>query len=103
MRLPLTPGRSASGRPSRPLASAPEAPAVFLAVNDLADPGVLLSSEAADIEGICYEVDYRTTAEIIVLIVNTTLPLGIDLFAVEAFGQNGMGKAGKDNGGLLVG
>ena len=96
-----TPGND-GGFAALPRAAEPEVPAVYLYVNDLADPGVLLSSEAADIEGICYEVDYRTTAEIIVLIVNTTLPLGIDLFAVETFEQNGIGKAGKDNGVLLV-
>jgi uncharacterized protein len=77
-------------------------PTVYLYLNDLADPPVLLQDEADSIDGLCYDVDRLTSAEIAVLIVNTTLPLGMDTFAVQTFEANGIGKAGKDNGLLLV-
>jgi len=82
--------------------AAQEVPTIFLYVNDLTEPGALLYDEYAAIEGICYEVDLRTSAEIAVLIVNTTLPLGIDTYAVEAFEVNGIGKEGLDNGVLIL-
>lgn len=77
-------------------------PAVYLYVNDLANPPLLLQDEVGSIEDLCFQVDDLTTAEIAVLIVNTTLPDGIDMFAVDTFAANGIGKAGKDNGVLVV-
>jgi uncharacterized protein len=82
--------------------SAQEIPTVYLYVNDLASPGVLLYDEEDSLTGLCFEIDDRTTAEVAILIVNTTLPYGIDTFAVEAFAQNAIGKAGKDNGVLVL-
>jgi len=79
-----------------------DVPTLHLYVNDLASPHALLNFEARDIEGICYQVDFETTAEIAVLIVNTTLPQGINGFAEEAFRVNGIGKPGQDNGVLIV-
>jgi len=63
---------------------------------------VLTSSEEYEIEGICVDVYELTGAEVAVLIVNSTLPDGIDLFAVETFERNGLGQEGKDDGLLLL-
>ena len=82
--------------------AAADVPDIYLYVNDLADPSVLLSSEIADIENICYELDKVTGVELAVLIVNTTLPLGVDMYAFEVFEKNGIGKEGEDNGVLVL-
>ena len=85
-----------------PLASAQEVPTIFLYVNDLSDPGVLLQNEEDALTSLCYDIDDLSTAEVAILIVNTTQPLGIDAFAVETFEKNGIGKEGLDNGVLIV-
>ena len=85
-----------------PNASAQEVPDVFLYVNDLSNPGVLLSSEENALTNLCYDIDDLSTAEVAILIVNTTQPMWIDTFAVETFQKNGIGKAGLDNGVLIV-
>jgi len=77
-------------------------PEIFLYVNDLTEPRTLLADEADALTDLCYEVDVLSTAEIAILIVNTTLPLGIDLFASDTFAANGIGKEGEDNGVLLL-
>jgi len=64
--------------------------------------GVLTTYDIYDIEDLCIEVDTETGCEIAVLIVNTTLPDGIDLFAVKTFEESGIGKEGLDNGLLLL-
>ena len=79
-----------------------EVPAVSLYVNDLASPGALLSFEEDKLDSLCYEIDYRTSAEVAILVVNTTLPMGIDEFAFRTFEQNVIGKEGKDNGILII-
>jgi len=79
-----------------------EVPSVYLYVNDLTDPPTLYSDEIGSIEDLCLEVDKQTSAEIAVLIVNTTQPLGIDTFAVKTFEENGIGKKGLDNGVLII-
>ena len=85
-----------------PKAVAQDIPSVYLYVNDLTSPPTLLRSEADDITYICYQVDNLTSAEVAVLIVNSTQPLGISQFAVKTFQSNGIGKAGRDNGVLIV-
>ena len=85
-----------------PKAVAQDIPSVYLYVNDLTSPPTLLRSEADDITSICYQVDNLTSAEVAVLIVNSTQPLGISQFAVKTFQSNGIGKAGRDNGVLIV-
>ena len=84
------------------LARAETLPTLSLYVNDLTNPPTLLQSEADVITYICLQVDNMTTAEIAVLIVNSTQPLGIDMYAAQTFQQNGIGKAGKDNGVLIL-
>ncbi len=83
-------------------AVAQEVPTIYLYVNDLTDPGTLLYDEFDALEDLCYRVDTLTSAEIAILIVNTTQPWGIDLFAVKTFEANAIGKAGRDNGVLFV-
>jgi len=83
-------------------ARAESLPILSLYVNDLTNPPTLLQSEADDIANICFQVDNMTTAEIAVLIVNSTQPLGIDMYAAQTFQQNGIGKAGQNNGVLIV-
>ena len=85
-----------------PLVVSQPVPEVFLYVNDLTEPRTLFVDESDTLTDLCYEVDVRTTAEIAILIVNTTLPSGIDRFVSDTFAANGIGKAGEDNGVLLV-
>src|SRR2546426_3839064 len=90
-------GLLASNRPAEPAV-----PDVFLYVNDLAQPPTLASEEFDSITALCQEVDYRTSAEIAVLVVNTTQPFGINAFAAKTFEANGIGKRGMDNGVLIL-
>src|SRR5438132_5336491 len=66
-----------------PKAVAQDIPSVYLYVNDLTTPPTLLRSEVDDITSICYQVDNLTSAEVAILIVNSTQPLGISQFAVK--------------------
>src|SRR2546430_14228793 len=81
---------------------AQDLPTIYLYVNDLTTPGTLLFDEFNALEDLCYQVDSLTSAEIAILVVNTTQPWGIDTFAARTFSANGLGKAGRDNGVLLV-
>jgi len=81
---------------------AQDIPKISLYVNDLTSPPSLLQEEADNIESICYQVDNLTSAEIAVVIVNSTQPMGISQFAVQVFHDNGIGKAGRDNGVLIL-
>jgi uncharacterized protein len=82
--------------------NAQDVPTVYLYVNDLTTPGTLSSDEFNSLEDLCYQVDSRTSAEIAIVVVNTTQPAGIDVFASRTFSASGIGKAGRDNGLLLV-
>lgn len=88
----------ASSAPS----SGQEIPTIYLYVNDLATPGALLTNEENDLTDLCYQVDSLSSAEIAILVVNRTLPMDIDTFAFRVFEANAIGKAGKDNGLLIV-
>jgi len=85
-----------------PRADAQGIPDIYLYVNDLANPRVLLANERNALTSLCYDIDDISTAEVAILIINTTLPLGIDMFASETFQKNGIGKAGLDNSLLIV-
>ena len=87
---------------SPPSTEGPEIPDLYRYVNDLSDPSALSSEEVAVLDAACGDLDDGTTAEVAVLIVDTTAPMGIDEFAFRTFERNGIGKAGKDNGILLV-
>lgn len=51
---------------------------------------------------VCYEVDLNSSCEMVVLVVNTTYPHDIEYFSLRTFQHNGIGKAGQDNGVLIV-
>lgn len=65
------------------------------------DVGVLYDSYY-DIQDLCYTVDYETSCEIAVLVVNSTLPREANEYALRTFQLNGLGKEGKDNGVLVL-
>lgn len=81
-------------------ACAQAAPEIYLYVNDFV--GVLTYDEVGALDEICYQLDQVTSDEIAVVIVNSTQPEGIDIFAVELFEASGIGKEDKDNGVLLL-
>ena len=85
-----------------PPAGAQEPPTIFLYVNDLASPRALLSDEYLAIEDLCYQVDQLSSVEIAILVVNTSQPWGMEALAFETFEANAIGKAGKDNGLLIL-
>jgi len=81
-------------------AAAQEVPVIYLYVNDFV--GVLTYEEVDTLDEICYELDRYNSDELAIVVVNTTLPLGIDIYAVELFESNGIGKEAEDNGVLLL-
>jgi uncharacterized protein len=84
-----------------PAASASQdMPEIYLYVNDFA--GVLTYDEVSKLDEICYELDQVTSDEVAIVIVNSTQPEGIDMFAVELFEAAGIGKEDKDNGVLIL-
>jgi len=85
-----------------PVAADSHVPEIFLYVNDLTSPRLLLYDEWSDLEDLAYEIDSLTSAEVGILIVNDTAGQGIDNFAIDTFNANGIGKAGLDNGVLVV-
>jgi uncharacterized protein len=81
-------------------AGAQDVPEIYLYANDFV--GVLTYDEVATLDEICYQLDQVTSDEVAIVIVNSTLPLGIDIFAVELFQTSGIGKEDLDNGVLLL-
>lgn len=69
-------------------------------VNDFA--GVLRGQEKAEIARIAENLEKDTTAEIAVVTVKTVKPYSIEEYSVKLFEKWGIGKAGKDNGTLLL-
>lgn len=66
------------------------------------ESNILFDHEIYDIETLCVEVDTATGAEIAVLIVDTTYPDPIDIYAVQTFDESDIGQKDKDNGLLMV-
>ncbi len=64
--------------------------------------GVLTASERAQIDSICRQIELNSSAQVAVLIVPTTSPDDMNLYANKVFTQNGLGQKGVDNGLLLV-
>lgn len=79
---------------------AQDVPELYLYVNDFV--GVLTYDEMSILDEICYELDAYNSDEIAIVIVNSTQPLGIDLYALEIFEANGIGKDELDNGVMLL-
>jgi uncharacterized protein len=82
-----------------PISVADAYPKLQYYVTDLA--GALTLEEERAIEELCVIVYESCGAEIAVLVVNTTRPDDINIFATRTFQQNGLGQEGEDNG-LLV-
>ena len=80
--------------------AAQQVPTIYLYVNDFV--GVLTTDEISTLDEICYELDSYNSDELAIVIVNSTQPLGIDLFASETFEANGVGKEGLDNGVMIL-
>jgi uncharacterized protein len=68
-------------------------------VNDYT--GILGIETSQAIESLCRQVEGKTTAQIAIVLVDTTGPLEIEQYAVELFQKWGIGQKDKDNG-LLV-
>jgi len=82
------------------VSAAQQVPTIYLYVNDFV--GVLTTDEIATLDEICYELDRYNSDELAIVVVNTTLPLGIDVFSTETFQANGVGKEGLDNGVMIL-
>lgn len=79
---------------------AQDVPTIYLYVNDFV--GVLTYDEVAALDNICNELDIYNSDEIAIVIVNTTQPLGIDMYAFETFYANGVGKEDENNGVMIL-
>lgn len=69
-------------------------------VNDFAN--VLTISQINELRNLFYAVDQNTTAEMVILTVNTVSPLDMSSYAQEVFDSWKIGKADKDNGLLIL-
>jgi uncharacterized protein len=85
---------------SSPEAPDPAIPTLDYYTTDLS--GALSEDDVYYINQLCYEVDLNSSCEMAVVVVNTTYPHDIDYFALRTFQHNGIGKAGSDNGVLVV-
>ncbi len=87
---------------SAPMANGQEAyPVLEYYVTDLTG-SALYSFEVTDIGALCEYVYEQVGAQIAILVVNTTYPDEINLYATKTFQQNELGQEGKDNGLLIV-
>ena len=69
-------------------------------VNDFA--GVISAETHSKIEGLCKELEAKTSAELAIATVKTTAPLDTKTYAVKLFEKWKIGKKGKDNGLLIL-
>ncbi len=79
---------------------AQDIPTIVPYVSDFAN--VINSSYESMINNYAAQLESATTAEIAVLIVNSTQPMPIEEYAVKVFEKNGIGQKGIDNGILIV-
>jgi uncharacterized protein len=87
-------------KPSSSGGSDPGIPKLDHYATDLA--GAISSDDLYWIGEVCHEVDTNSSCEMAVVVVNTTQPYEINYFALRTFQYNQIGKAGKDNGVLVV-
>jgi len=80
--------------------SAAEFPTLTPCLNDFA--GVVNHSDALQISRLCSLLQKNASAEIAILIINSTSPYPIEDYSYKTAEQNGIGKKGKDNGILMV-
>jgi uncharacterized protein len=69
-------------------------------IND--DVGALIESDYYDLDEFCYYIEWNSTCEIALLIVNDTGKYDLNTFAIKTFEKNGIGQEDKDNGVLVV-
>ncbi len=69
-------------------------------VNDFA--GVIEPPYKEKLEGLCSELEKKTTAELAIATVKTVSPLDSKMYAVKLFEKWKIGKKGKDNGVLML-
>ncbi len=87
-------------KPSSSGGSDPGIPKLDYYATDLA--GAISEDDLYWLGEVCYEVDSNSSCEMAVVVVNTTHPYDINYFALRTFQYNQIGKAGKDNGVLVV-
>ncbi len=80
-------------------AAEPAYPAYTGFVNDYA--GVIDQATKSKLEGLCRQLEAKTSAELAIAVVKTVAPLDPKTYAVKLFEKWKIGKKGKDNG-LLV-
>ena len=85
-----------------PAAFSAEEPAVPKPAGYVSDTAGVMGEWAAKTEALCGEIERRTTSEIAVLTVKTTVPLDAQQYAQQVFDRWKIGKKGKDNGVLIL-
>jgi uncharacterized protein len=64
--------------------------------------GVLSASDISSINNLAAQIEANSTAQIAVLVVNSTLPYDIDSYSNQVFRANGVGQKENNNGLLIV-
>jgi uncharacterized protein len=77
-------------------------PAIPTATGYVTDAAGILGEWAAKTESLCRDIERRTTSEVAVLTVKTTVPLDAQQYAQQVFDRWKIGKKGKDNGVLIL-
>ncbi len=85
-----------------PAAFAAEEPSVPKPAGYVSDTAGVMGEWAAKTETLCGEIERRTTSEIAVLTVKSTVPLEAQQYAQHVFDRWKIGKKGKDNGVLIL-
>lgn len=80
--------------------AAAEFPTLHKGLNDFT--GTVSAEDASAINALCAKIEANTSAQIAVLIVNSTSPYEIADYSVRTAEQNGIGMAKVDNGILMV-
>lgn len=83
---------SATDYPAKP------SPGIFI----VDETGTLSSSDIERINSLCLEVEQKTTAQMAVLVINSTEGLPVAMYATELGNRWGVGQAAEDNGLLMV-
>jgi uncharacterized protein len=81
---------------------AAEEPSIPKPAGYVSDTAGVMGEWAAKTEALCREIEGRTTSEIAVLTVKTTVPLDAQQYAQQVFDRWKIGKKGKDNGVLIL-
>jgi uncharacterized protein len=85
-----------------PVPCAAEEPTVPKPAGYVSDTAGIMGEWGAKTETLCREIERRTTSEVAVLTVKTTVPLDAQQYAQQVFDRWKIGKKGKDNGVLIL-